>query len=873
MNIMAAEQLKILLLEDMATDAELAMRELNRAGLPCVAKWVVSKEDFCRELEEFSPDVVLSDFSMPELNGLEALSILRQQCPETPFIFVSGTMGEEFAVESLKRGATDYILKADLTRLSPSITRAIEEKQERHARQTAEQLLRESELRKGAILNGALDCILSVDADLRIIEFNPAAEKVFGYDQAEVVGKDVIELVFPPEIRDAQRKRFSHYHEGDEHGVLEGWVEVNGIRRDGSQFPMEFAATPILMPSKTLFSIYIRDIVERKKQEEKIKRLTRLYAVLSNINSTIVRVHEPMDLFSEVCRIVVEYGKFKMAWIGLIDGSGTYVEPVASYGVEKDMPPLEKIFIDNAISKEAEGISKVVCDDEIIIVNDIASSDILHKDRLLQLGYKSLVKLPLHSEEQLVGVIALYRNEQAVIGDDEMKLLLELSGDISFALDVIAKEKKIDYLAYYDPLTGLANRTLFFERATQNLHHAKQKNKLVAVLAADLDGFKNVNDTLGWQSGDELLKQVTRRLSDMVVEHERLARIGADRFALIIDTEQETEAARVLEKNIANLNRPYQVSGHELRIGCKTGVAFFPNDGADAETVFKNAEAALKKAKTTGEQYLFYAPAMNAKVSGRLSLENKLRQALELQQFVLYYQPKVSLKTGKITGLEALIRWDCPGSGLVPPGEYIWILEENGMILDVGRWALEKASVDQEYLRNNGHPQLRIAVNVSPKQLHHKDFVEDITRVVKKSGGLSGLDLEITETMIMQDVEDCIEKLKIVKDMGFKIAIDDFGTGYSSLSYIARLPVSALKIDRSFVCNMTSDPNHLAIVSTVISLAHALNLEVIAEGVEEQEQENLLRLLKCDEMQGYIFSPAVPIGTIETMLAAQVDAE
>lgn len=870
---MAKQQLKILLLEDEATDAELAMRELHRAGIPCATKWVMTRRDFNHELDEFSPDVVLSDFAMPEINGLEALTIVRENYPETPFIFVSGTMGEEFAIESLKRGATDYILKTNLARLPPSVVRAIEERNERLARLKAEQLLKESELRKGAILNGALDCILSVDSELRIIEFNPAAEKVFGYDQAEVVGKDVVEIVFPAEIRETQRDKFYHYHKTGEREVLEKWVEVNGIRRDDSQFPMEIAATPILLPGKTLFSIYIRDIVERKNQEENINRLTRLYAVLSNINSTIVRVHEPKELFNEVCRIVVEYGKFKTAWIGLLDLGGAYIEPVASYGMDEEILPKKMPLVDGDDPMDFEGVSKAVRDQEIVIVNDIEKSNILNKERFLRLGYKSLVKLPLHTEGRAVGVLALYRTERAFIVGDELKLLLELSGDISFALDVIAKEKKIDYLAYYDALTGLANRTLFFERLTQNLHLAGQENKLVAVLATDLDGFKNVNDTLGWQAGDNLLKQVTQRLTSAVTEPGKLARIGADRFALVVDAEEETEAARILEKNIHILNRPYQVSGQELSIGCKTGVAFFPNDGADAETLFKNAEAALKKAKETGEQYLLYAPAMNAKVSDRLSLENKLRQALELQQFVLYYQPKVSLKTGNITGLEALIRWNCPGKGLVPPGEYISILEENGMILEVGRWALDKARADYARLQKKGFPSLRIAVNVSQKQLHHKDFVQDISQVLEKAGGTRGLDLEITETMIMQDVEACIEKLQAVRNMGIKISIDDFGTGYSSLSYIAHLPVSSLKIDRSFVSNMTSDPNHLAIVSTIISLAHALNLEVIAEGVEEKEQENLLRLLKCDEMQGYIFSPAVPIEKIESLLAAQARAD
>lgn len=865
-------QLKILLLEDMASDAEFIVRELDRSGIPCQAKWVVSKEDFCRELAGFSPDIVLSDFAMPEINGLEALDIVRQQCPQTPFIFVSGTMGEEFAIESLKRGATDYILKANLARLSPSIIRAIEERKERVARLRAEQMLKESELRKGAIVNGALDCILSIDNELRIVEFNPSAEKTFGYEQAEVVGKDVIETIFPVEIRDAQRRKFLDYYETGEREVLEKWIEVNGIRRDGRCFPMEIAATPIVIPGKTLFSIYIRDIVERKNQEENIKRLTRLYAVLSSINATIVRVHEAMDLFNEVCRIVVEHGKFKMAWIGWAGHGENYVKPVACYGQEMGMLPRERIYIGEIDSDKVEGVSGAVDGKEIVIVGDIEKSAIPDKDHLLQQGYHSLIKLPLFTDGKLVGILSLYRTEQSLIGDDELKLLSELSGDISFALDVIAKEKKIDYLAYYDGLTGLANRHLFFERVTQNLHIAKQDGRPVAIMTVDLDGFKNVNDTLGWQAGDELLKQVTQRLGSAATEPERLARIGADRFALTVDSDVETEAVRLLEKKITVLNKPYNVSGHELSIGCKAGVAFFPADGCDAETLFKNAEVALKKAKSSGERYLLYAPDMNAKVSARLSLETKLRQALDQQQFVLHYQPKVSLKNGAIVGLEALIRWDCPGRGLVPPGEYIGILEENGMILDVGRWALERACVDNAHLRNRCYSPLRIAVNVSQKQLHHKDFLADISRVIKKYGGTVGLDLEITETMIMQDVEDCIEKLKAAKEMGFHIAIDDFGTGYSSLSYIARLPVSALKIDRSFVANMISDSNHLAIVSTVISLAHAINLQVIAEGVEEPEQENLLRLLRCDEMQGYIFSPPVPINKIETMLARQAAA-
>jgi EAL domain-containing protein (putative c-di-GMP-specific phosphodiesterase class I) len=306
-----------------------------------------------------------------------------------------------------------------------------------------------------------------------------------------------------------------------------------------------------------------------------------------------------------------------------------------------------------------------------------------------------------------------------------------------------------------------------------------------------------------------------------------------------------------------------------FRVATKVGVAVFPDDGADADTLFRNAETALKKAKASGDPYLFYTQKMTATVAGKLSLENQLRQALDKEEFVLHYQPKVNLASGKLSSAEALIRWNDPRTGLVPPGRFIPVLEETGLIYDVGRWALKKAIEDYLRWRAAGLPAVRIAVNVSPLQLRHRGFVAEIGQLIGVDAQApAGLELEITESLIMEDIKHNIVSLGAIRAMGVSIAVDDFGTGFSSLSYLAKLPVDTLKIDRSFVIDMTVAPEGLSLVSTIIKLAHSLNLKVVAEGVETEEQSRLLRLLACDEMQGFLFSKPVPGEIFETRFLA-----
>jgi EAL domain-containing protein (putative c-di-GMP-specific phosphodiesterase class I) len=346
-----------------------------------------------------------------------------------------------------------------------------------------------------------------------------------------------------------------------------------------------------------------------------------------------------------------------------------------------------------------------------------------------------------------------------------------------------------------------------------------------------------------------------------------LARVDADRFAIVLPrVDKDGDVVRLLEKKRqAFLDHTFLLNDVPFRIAFKVGVALFPDDGNDADTVFNHAEAALKRAKSAGEPYLFYTQKMTAAVAGRLSLENQLRQAFENEEFVLHYQPKVDLSTGKLTGAEALIRWNDPRTGLVPPLRFIPILEETGLIHEVGRWALRKAIEDYLRWRGTGLDAVRIAVNVSAVQLRRTDFIAEIKRKIDiDPNAPAGLELEITESLIMDDVQHNIASLQAIREMGISIAIDDFGTGFSSLSYLSKLPVDSLKVDRSFVNEMTVSRQGLALVSTIINLAHSLKLKVVAEGVETEEQSRLLQLIGCDEMQGFLFSKPLPVEVFET---------
>ncbi len=623
-------------------------------------------------------------------------------------------------------------------------------------------------------------------------------------------------------------------------------------------------------------SALIKEIAERKRAEEKVKRLNRIYAVLSGINTAIVRIHDQQELFTEACRIAVEHGQFRKAWIGLLDPNGEVVTPVAKAGFEEGH--LDKI---NLTTKDDEPnawvlVARALREKTPIVCNDIGTDPqmALWREEALQHGYRSLVVFPLVVGDKVVGLFALNASEKDFFDADEMKLLTELAGDISFALEYIEKESRLNYLAYYDVLTGLPNRTLFQDRLDQALTSANRREGRLALLLIDLDDFKHINDSLGHHAGDLLLQQLATRLAGSLREGDTVARIGGDEFVSILSNVASEEDASVVTQKILKLAaEPYTIDGHELFVTCSIGISFYPKDGEDAETLLQHADAALYRAKKQGGNNAQFCTAeMNAKALQRLTLENELRHALKRQEFLLHYQPRVNLHSGEITGMEALVRWQHPKQGLlIPPGGFIPVAEDSGLIVPLGAWVLHTACAQNKAWQTAGFKPVCVAVNLSARQFRQQDLVELVTRTLQETGlDAAYLELELTESMVMQDVETTIVTLTRLKEVGVKFSIDDFGTGYSSLSYLKRFPIDFLKIDQSFVRDLNTDPDDAAIVKAIISMAHDLGLKVIAEGVETQEQKSFLQLGHCDEMQGYLFSKPVPAKELELLLSPNV---
>jgi diguanylate cyclase (GGDEF)-like protein len=561
----------------------------------------------------------------------------------------------------------------------------------------------------------------------------------------------------------------------------------------------------------------------------------------------------------------------------MVNRQTNQIVSVATAGKDKEL--LNGITGTLASTEDASNtlVAQAIRDKQAIVSNDSKNdSRVFFRKEYAESGVHSIVILPLIVSGEAMGALELYAGEIDFFQQDEMKLLTELAGDISFAIDHIDKQEKLHYLAYYDALTGLANRTLFLERVAQYIRSALSGGHTLALCLLDLERFRNINDSLGRSTGDALLRQVAEWLTHNAGDANLLAHIDADHFAMVLpEIRQEGDLVHLVEKmSQAFYAHPFSLNDSDFRIAAKVGISLFPDDGDDAETLLKNAEAALQKAKASGDQYLFYTQKMTAAMAGKLTLENQLRQAIDNEEFVLYYQPKLNIADGTITSAEALIRWNNPRTGLVPPGEFIPILEDTGLIYEVGRWALHKAIADNMRWRSAGLPAVRIAVNVSALQLHRPGFIAEIEQAIAIDEHVAeGLELEITESLIMANVEHNIAKLEAIRALGITIAIDDFGTGFSSLSYLSKLPVDTLKIDRAFVIEMTAGPEGLALVSTIITMAHAFKLKVVAEGVETEEQSNLLGLLGCDQIQGFLFSKAVPCDEFESQFLAQPHIE
>jgi diguanylate cyclase (GGDEF)-like protein len=430
-------------------------------------------------------------------------------------------------------------------------------------------------------------------------------------------------------------------------------------------------------------------------------------------------------------------------------------------------------------------------------------------------------------------------------------------------------QKRLHFLANYDALTGLPNRVLFIDRLSHSLRLAQRSSGLVGVLYMDLDNFKDVNDSLGHNAGDALLKTVADRLTQAVRTSDTVARLSGDEFALILtNLDHREDAAVAARKIIDQLSHPLDVVEQTLQIRASVGISVFPADGTDSEELLRNADMSMYLAKQTGgSQYEFYRSEIGEKKAERLELLKALRRALEQREFVLHYQPQVELATGHIVGVEALLRWRCPERGLVSPEQFIPLAEESGLVVPLGEWVLRKACAQARIWRDTGYPPLRVAVNFSACQFRQKNLV-DLVKAVLDENELPPeyLEVEITESTLMQDTATSLRTLQELRACGISISLDDFGTGYSSLSYLKRFPVDALKIDRSFVCDIPQDADDVAINSAIIAMAAKLNIRVIAEGVETLEQLDFLRSEGCALVQGYYLQRPASAQDLAAML-------
>ncbi|MES9937450.1 MAG: EAL domain-containing protein [Sedimenticola sp.] len=430
-------------------------------------------------------------------------------------------------------------------------------------------------------------------------------------------------------------------------------------------------------------------------------------------------------------------------------------------------------------------------------------------------------------------------------------------------------EEHIKHLAHYDVLTGLPNRLLFTERCSHALEHARRVGHRLAVLILDLDNFKNINDGLGYPSGDEVLVEIGARIKSVTREDDTVARLGGDEFAVLLESVADDQSIlHVIEKIMSSFDRPYVTGEQTLQLSVSMGVSLYPENGTDANMLVRNADAALYRAKERGRNiFCFYTSEMTWAAVERVQMESSLKTALDQNQFELYYQPKFSPKQGKIVGAEALIRWHHPEQGMVMPDKFIPIIERSGLIIPIGHWVLREACAKAARWKRLGLLEQQVAVNVAGPQMLRSDLLETVKAVLEETGlDPSALELEITETFIMQQAENTIELLKELRAMGVSLAIDDFGTGYSSLAYLKQLPIDRLKIDRTFVTNILNDPDNRAIATAVIALGHNLGLKVTAEGIEEEDQARFLYALNCTEGQGFLYSPPVPADEFEKLL-------
>ncbi len=699
--------------------------------------------------------------------------------------------------------------------------------------------LREREQRLQGIMNTVADGIVTIGEDGRIQSINPAALNIFGYEAGELMGRNVSMIIAEPH-RSRHDGYIRRYLETGLSKVIGATVrEEQGVRKDGAVFPVEISVTELRHGSERLFTGVVRDITARKEAEEALRRAH---------DELEMRVQErTRELTQEIAeRQAAEEGlRLAAEVINNLSEAVVIVDP--DFRVTSVNPAFADIT--GYAMKDSLGLEP-------------SFMEVLRADSVLENQMWKFLDTDGHWTTEIWNK---RRNGEKYAERLSISVLTDDDGNVQKYAVVVADitkrkedEERIRYQANYDQLTGLPNRTLFHDRLAQALHAMNRLDRQLGLMFIDLDGFKLVNDTLGHDVGDLLLKQSANRLAECIRSGDTVARLGGDEFTVIMPNLTDPRHTPLLAERILDaLAKPFILDGHETSISASIGITIFPDDAEGASELVKNADAAMYRAKEQGKaSYHFFTSDLNDEVKERLVLKNGLSRALERGEFELFYQPKLNLHTGYILACEALMRWHSPDMGLVSPARFIPILEEFGMVVEVGEWAIRTACEQYNTWVEAGLEPMRVAVNLSARQIQDSTLSSVVERIMNETKIPSGtLELEITESMLMIDARKSVVVLNELHDLGVHVAMDDFGTGYSSLSYLKRFPIDTIKIDRSFVADIVSNPDDAEIIKTIITMGQTLNRNVVAEGVETKEQLGMLRKYLCDDIQGFFISP------------------
>jgi diguanylate cyclase (GGDEF)-like protein/PAS domain S-box-containing protein len=735
------------------------------------------------------------------------------------------------------------------------------------AQRRSEEELRQSEQRYRYMFEGnPLPLWIRDEESLRILAVNDAALRTYGYSRQEFLDLKWSDLHMEA---DAERFREAMRTRDPSQAYTTYW---HHRRKDGTAMDVETISHPFNLDGRSARLVLVNDITERKRAEQRLQMGHTITRILAESRSV-------EDALPQALRTICESSGWVYGQRWALNKPANLLQ-CAEVWCAAD-PRLEEFEGYNRARMQTPGSGRGLIhrvwegNGPVWLVDLARETQMARAPAALKAGLRSAFAFPIPVGDGFYGVMEFFGRDARQPDSELVEIVHTIGSQIGQFMARKIAEENLRFVASHDPLTGLFNRSIFNERLHQALAQAARFERSLALLFIDLDGFKLVNDTLGHNAGDALLAELATRLRTTLREGDVIGRMGGDEFVVLIEEFGEAgQVAEVAKKVLETVARPYLLQGREFEVTASLGVSLYPEDGKDAQTLIKNADIAMYLVKQQGKNgFRFYAPQMNVHLLERLSLEASLRRAMERGELLLQYQPKVGIRDGHVSGVEALVRWQHPTQGMINPGEFVPVAEDAGLMAAIGEWVLHTACRQLRTWREQGLPQLRMAVNLSPRQFQQDSLIQVVREALHHTGVDPGrLELEMREDMVLRNPERAVRLLSQFKELGVRLVIDDFGTGYSSLNYLKRLPIDSVKIDRSLILGLPRDADAAALTRAVVAMAHSLGIAVTAEGVESREQWEFLNQLGCEEMQGNYFSAPVASEIVASIVRQPVAA-